>query len=71
MYQTLGMLQAHAHIHICQSHSNAKETLWNKLMQQQNPFSYSKKPNLKYPLVKWTTKTPHQSEHPIKANTPK
>ena len=46
------MQQAHAHIHICQNHSNAKETLWNQLMQQQNSYSCFKKPNLKYPLVK-------------------
>ena len=32
------MQQAHAHTHICQSHSNAKETLRNQLMQQQNPY---------------------------------
>ena len=31
------MQQAHAHTHICQNHSNAKETLRNQLMQQQNP----------------------------------
>ena len=31
------MQQAHAHTHICQNHSNAKETLRNQLMQQKNP----------------------------------
>ena len=37
---------------LCQSHLNAKETLWNQLMQQENLYSCSRKPNFKYALVK-------------------